>query len=193
MSLQRFLFKKHLEEGEGILFVAHKHWFFFLKDMIKFLFFGVAFPIFLAFIFPVLSFLSYFLFGASFIIFLLDFCNWYYDAWIVTDMSIIDVEWISLFERRSSRVDYEIIEGISYEISGFFSYLLGFADIHIDRPSSGANPIILRHAASPKKVELELIRYRDQFLNAKNFQDEESLKDILTSMIRRQVQREQSE
>lgn len=192
MFLHHIFFGSHLEEGEVILAAAHRHWAFFLAPMIKFLFFGLLIPVLIFFMFPVLFLLAVTIFGISLILFVLDFYDWYFDAWLITNLSIIDLDWVNLFVRRSSRIDYETIEGVSYETTGFWGYMLRYGDIQIDK-ASGTNAVMLHGATRPKRVELEILRHRTEYIDAKTKDDEHHLRDVLTSMIRRQIRSDSEE
>jgi len=107
--------------------------------------------------------------------------DWYSDAWLITSMSVITIEWNGIFSNNSARLGYEDIEGASYEIKGFWGTMLRFGDLQL-RVMSGTH-VDLNGAARPKKAELALLRAQEEYLGHKNWQDTSSLKDLLSSMV----------
>lgn len=188
MHFQHFLFRKHLEDDEEIYFVAHKHWIDVLPKFLNVLCFGFLVPWFLYFLFPALFWVAilWSLIALSKMIY--DLCDWYLDAWLATSQSIIDTEWKGLFHYTSSRVEYPSIEGVSYEIVGFWGTFLSFGQTQIDRVSS-TNPIILPYTHNPKKVEMKVLECKERFIEEKSKTDSDVLKDILSDMVSHHVRK----
>src|SRR3989338_3537458 len=126
MELSYYFFTGHLEDDEKILFIAHRHFFILFRDSIKTFFFGLVLPLILFVLFPKLI-----LFCGAWIVvgvlgMLYHFVDWYFDAWIVTNLGIIDVERNGLFDKQSKRVEYEMIDGIEYKITGVWPTIFNF-------------------------------------------------------------------
>jgi len=184
MIIDKLIFKKHLEKGENILYVVHKHWIEVVKATLEVIFFGYALPWSLYLI----GFNSKLFFWIAFtwsalatMRFLYVLVDWLSDAWLITDMSTIIVEWQGLFSNTSARVGFEDIEGASYEIKGFWGTILRFGNMTL-RVMSGSH-FDLKNVSSPKKAELALARFQDQYLNDRNMQDSASLKSLLSDMV----------
>lgn len=183
MITDKLIFKKHLEKGEEILYSVHKHWIEVLKPSAEVIFFGLILPWTLYFI----GFNSglFFWIAVTWSIlamsrFIYVFVNWYSDAWLITSMSVITIEWNGIFSNNSARIGYEDIEGASYEIKGFWGTILRYGDMRL-RVMSGSHSD-LSNVTRPKKAELALARYQDQYLNDRNMQDTNSLKNLLSSL-----------
>lgn len=60
-----------------------------------------------------------------------NFVDYYLDAWIVTNMRIINIEQRGLFSRVISEKDLETMQDITANVTGFLPTLLQYGDIHI--------------------------------------------------------------
>lgn len=184
MIVNRYIFKKHLEEGEEILYAVHKHWMAAVKPLLEVFFFGFLLPWGLYFIgFNTESFfwlaVIWSLFGFGRLIYVM--LDWYADAWLITNMSVITVEWNGFFSNLSARSSFEDVEGATYTIRGFWATVLRYGDMTL-RLMSGST-FDLKGAASPKKAELKLAFFQNKYMSERNFQDSSSLKDLLADLV----------
>ena len=188
MIIDKLIFSKHLEEGEKILYAIHRHWVKVLKQSLEVAFFGLILPWSLYFIgFNTSLFfwiaLTWSVFAYFYFMSIL--LNWYSDAWLITDMNVIIIEWNGVFNNTSARIGYEDIEGASYEIKGFWGTVLRYGNMTL-RVISGSH-FDLKNVKSPKKAELALARYQDKYLNERNMQDTASLKTLLSDLVSHQI------
>lgn len=189
MKFRDRIFSSFLDEGEKILHVAHRHIIIFKIDAAKPLFFGIVIPIVLYLFFPQVwpLFLIWGIVG----IFAIFYCfvDWYYDAWLLTNTGVIDVERNGLFDITATRIEYHMMEGMSYTIKGVLQTFLNFGDITIDK--LGAQTfVVLKDAASPKKLERLVMKYQEKFVNERSVRDHHTLKGMLSDMIAYHVQNE---
>lgn len=190
MWIDKYIFQKHLEEGESILFVAHKHWTQFLPKFLNVTFFGFIFPwiFYLAGLkstfFVILAFIWIFL---AFIRFVYDWINWYADVWLFTNMSLIIVEWHGIFSNTSQRLGYEDVEGLAFTIKGFWGTVMRFGDATL-QVLSGSH-VTMTNARRPKEIELELMRHQSSFLNQRDMLHGDKLKQLLSQMIAHHLRR----
>ncbi len=179
---KNYFFRRYLDDGESIIEVAHRHVLILKVDSVKTTFFGLLIPTFLYWLFPQ----GVFFWGIWAIIgcfgLLYHFIDWYYDAWILTDVGIIDIERNGLFDFTSTRVDYHMIEGISYTINGVWRTLFNYGDIIVDKLGTKTS-VKLKDAANPKRLERAVMRYQEKFVNSKSIRDHHALKDMLSEMI----------
>ena len=185
MLLENFLFQTHLGEGEKIKYVAHTHFLRMAKPMgLNFLF-----GFFLPFVGYLIAPAAQYFWLAIFLVFLLktihDYLDWFYDAWVVTNLGIIDLEWNGIFNRNSSKVEYDSIEGVSVEIPGFWATILSFGNLRLETISQ--SPILLNMGVSPRKIESNILKYRERYMHERSLSDENILRDILSSMVSRHV------
>jgi len=184
MLIDRIIFQKHLEEGEQVAFTAHTHWSQFLTPFARVAFFGLALPLAIYFMgFRTQLFLVIVVVWVSFAAVRLfyDFVDWYADAWLFTDKSIIIVVWHGVFSNTSQRVSYEDAEGIAFLIRGFWGTVLRFGDVTL-KTISGST-IVLNHAKQPKKVELALMEHQEKYMSKKEMNDASGLKQMLSQMV----------
>jgi hypothetical protein len=188
MILADFFFAPYLEEGEKILKVFHRHPFVMLADLLRILFFGVAIPVFLDLLFP--DFMVFILVWllVSFIRLVYVFFNWYHDAILVTNVSLISVQWNGFFDRVSSRLEYSQIDSTSSEIRGFRRTVFNYGTVAIQH-GSGV-PMVLQDAMNPKKVEKTIMMYQDKFVSDQSLKDAGTLKALLANMLKHHAKTE---
>lgn len=184
MIIEKLIFSKHLEGGEKVLYSVHKHWIDILKTVLEVGFFGFFIPWGLYF----LGFNSILFFWVAvtwsvlaYLRFLYILMDWYSDVWLITSLGIIIIEWRGLFSNTATRLGYEDIEGVAYDINGFWPTMLKYGNMTL-KVMSGNN-MDLKLVSSPQKVELAIIRFQDQFLNEKDMQDAGNLKNLLSQMV----------
>lgn len=184
MLFDKLIFQKHLEEGEEVLFTAHKHWTQFLPPVFRITFFGFLLPA----VFYYSGFKSqlFLLLIAAWVFFALvrllyDFIDWYSDVWLFTNMSIIVVEWHGLFSNTSQRVSYEDAEGVSFVIRGFWGTVFRYGDVTLNVVSG--SELVLKNAKSPKKIELALMKHQGHYMSQRERAHAGGLKELLSQMV----------
>lgn len=179
--IREIFFKGFLKEDESIHVVIHRHIFFLKRILVRDLFFGIFLPLGVWFLFPqtLLFVVIWAWFGL--IRFLYDFIGWYYDAWLVTNISILQIQWDGFFKKSATRTEYHHIESIGYEIKGFIGTLLNFGTITIEKETGGQ--IMFLNAAFPKKKVEQMMQYQDLFVTQKNIRDHRTLKGLLTDLL----------
>lgn len=175
------LFRNHLNEGEKIYFVAHTHPFLMYPTFFKILFIGILVPLGFNIIMPPFQIMWFTWIGIGVIAFSHEIMNWYLDAWLVTNQGILDIQWNNFFNKSSTRIEYHTIEGITYEIKGFWGTVMNFGNITIEKMGAGT-VMTLENVASPKRVEQEVLHYQKQFIHFKNLKDQTALRDMLVTM-----------
>lgn len=177
-------FRSYLNRGESIYFVAHTHPFVMYGAFFKALVFGILLPLGFNVIMPPFYYIWWGWAALGLLIFLYEILNWYLDAWVITNQGIIDLQWNSFFDKSSTRIEYHTIEGITYQIKGFWGTIMNFGDIMVERLGTGTI-VTLENVAFPKKVEREVLHYQDKFIRKKNMKDDMALKDMLAGMLQR--------
>ena len=171
-----------MEPEEKILRVFHRHPFVMLPEILRILFFGFAIPVFLYVLFPefLVFFAIWILISLVRIIYVL--FNWYHDSLLVTNVSLISVQWNGFFDRMSSRLEYHQIDGTQSEIRGFRRTVFNYGNLTIQH-GSGV-PVVLQDAINPKKVEKMILMYQDKFVSDQNLKDAGTLKILLANMLK---------
>ncbi len=181
-----YLFAPHLEENEKIIFAARRHPFVMLKEGLKISFFGFVLPIILWYLFPEIwfVFLIWILVGVismNKVIF-----NWYFDAILVTNISLIDVKWNGPFDRTSIRMEYQNIQGVMVQVQKLWNTIFNYGLLQVVS-AGGIVTIELEDCINPNRVESIIIAYQDQYLTNKNHKEVETLKSLLGSMVSQHV------
>ncbi|MBI5422113.1 hypothetical protein HZA44_03185 [Candidatus Peregrinibacteria bacterium] len=191
MIINRILFGKHLEEGEEILYAVHKHWVDLVKPGLEVGFFGFVLPWVLyaaGFNAKLFFWVAVAWSAMAYVRFLGIALDWYADTWLVTNMSVITIQWNGMFNNLSSRVGYEDVEGASYEITGFWATIFRYGNMTL-RVTSGSH-FAMAHVANPKGAELSIAHYRERFVTERNIQDTNSLKTLLANLVAHQTRGE---
>ncbi len=184
-KIRDFLFKNYLGDGEKISFVIHRHLFMQLGDFAKITFFGLIVPLFVMWLFPKTIVITGVWFLVGVVRFIYEFFDWYYDAWLVTDVSIIAITWQGFFEKSSARIEYHIIQGIGYEVKGIVRTIFNYGDITLEKFTGNAS--VFNGAVRPKKKVEQLGAAQEQFVKHKNFRDHHALQSLLTDLMHQHV------
>ncbi|MGE3341285.1 MAG: hypothetical protein AB7J46_05230 [Candidatus Altimarinota bacterium] len=179
------MFKRYLDKGETLLFVINHHWITVKDQMLKIGIVGYLIPLSVIIFFTGLfNPISYFFYGwliLSLMYSIYAFLDWYLDAWLLTDVSIIETSWDGFFKQRSSRVEYTSVESVDVEVKGIKQTVLNYGNIHLIK-SSGVN-IRMEKVFSPHIAASWLSKIRGEALINKNVQNAESLKGLLAEII----------
>lgn len=131
-------------DNEKAILILRRHWFIFFKSILLFVFLAFMPVIFFItvdnfiinildryFLFPflLLLFSAYYL-GIWLFLFA-NFVDYYLDAWIVTNIRILNIEQKGLFSRVISEQKIEKIQDITSEVHGIIPTFLDYGDVHI--------------------------------------------------------------
>lgn len=158
------------EEGEQNLKVIRRHWFVILPVLLGTVVLAFA-PCLLYKLFTsdllglnqairdsVLNSIdSWKVFGYSiwllilWVVFFMEWTDYYLDLWIITDRRIIDVEQKGFFHREVTSFAYNQIQDITVETKGLLETFLKFGTLHIQ--TAGHNrDIIIKSAQNPEEA-----------------------------------------
>jgi len=180
--LANIFFRSYLNQGEKIYFVAHTHPFINYASFFKALVLGIVLPLGFNLIMPPFFVIWMGWLAVGILLFLYELLDWYMDAWIITNLGIIDLQWDGFFNKSSTRIEYHTIEGVTYQIQGFWGTIMNYGDIMIERLGTGT-VVTLGDVSFPKTVEREVLKYQEKFVKAKNYKDQTALKDLLVQMV----------
>ena len=187
--IDKLLFHKHLEDEEVIARIVHKHWLIGLKFLfwpsVSFLLSWVSLALVYQYRFLVLLVALWSIW--SVVWWLRCFFDYYLDAWIVTNMGIIDLEWHGWFHRQSTRVLYIDIQGVSYEINGVLGTMLRFGTVSVEKISTGS-VIALSSVGKPRSVEALILSNMEGYLHSKNLKNARHVQELLAGYVATQVQ-----
>jgi hypothetical protein len=171
---------KDKKRGEKIILVLRRHWLTFV-----FKFFPVTSAMILLIVAHfVLSdyianwFLSgskeFVFFGETLIgmllwlIFFVLWIDYYFDAWIVTNKRIVDINQMGLFRRNVSELDHIKIQDITTEVHGIFPTLLDYGFVYVQTAGSKSrfifeqvpHPMLVRQLIA--KLQKDVIRKEEK-------------------------------
>ena len=190
MILDRIIFSGHLQDDEKLIYVVHTHWFAAYSQLFKSAFFGMLIPALFYAMFPVVA--AAWIFGVWFILgflrFFRDVADWYFDAFLITNTGIIDLDWRGFFDKSSTRIAFDDVVGISHEKKGFWASVFNFGDFLVQ--TDGTTEINLENAVAPQRAEMRLLEAKDTYSRERGLEDEKVLKEILSGMVKRHVRGE---
>lgn len=182
---EKIFFSQHLDSGEKLIYVMHRHWILAFRKMLQIGFFGMLIPAGILFFFfefdsPV-AYALYIWIGLGLIASLYVFTDWYADSWLLTNKSIIDLKWDGFFKRSAQRIGYESIESVIYKIKGIRATLLDYGTLTVN--SESGNTIKLTNIANPRRAEAKLAEIRGKIAEKSGQDNLETLKDLLADVI----------
>ena len=182
MKLANFFFGEYLEKGEKIHSVAHVSIITIWRVMIRVTFLGFVLPGLFFIFFPMLlvPVLIWMFIGLIKICY--ELYGWYYDVFLITNTSVISIKSDTIFDVTTNRVEYHMIEGVSYAIKGFWQTILNYGDIRVEKIGAGT-PITLKDCSNPARIERVILKHQEEYMEHRNFQDHKSLKDLLANML----------
>jgi hypothetical protein len=189
MKIPNILFKAYLEPEENILDIFHRHPFVIFPDLLRIALFGFIIPVFLYYLFPEFALIFVIWMLISLVRFVYVIVGWYYDTILVTNVSLLSVKWNGFFDRTSTRLEYAMIEGITCENRGVIQTIFNYGLVGITRAGAGTT-LSLPEAINPKKVERKIMAYQEHFVTDQSMKDSDTLKSLLTTMIRQHAKNE---
>lgn len=182
MIIDRLAFRNLLDENEHIVYVAHVHPFVLYPILFKALLSGILIPTGGWLLFPPLWGIWLAWISMGVLSFSYQVLSWYLDAWVVTNMAVINQVWHSPFNNSAVRIEFGTIETITSETKGFWGLLFQFGNLHIDNVAS--SPVTLKNVALPKKVERIIMEHQSKFMHNRTISDHNQLKELLTTLLR---------
>ncbi len=186
--LNRWFFRRHLDDDESILLIVHKHWLWGIRALLwptvclaaeGFCYYMLSSRAWAGTVFGVLGVVTAVWWVRS-------FYDYFLDAWIITNEGVIDVDWHGFFHRESSRVLYSDIQGVSYEIKGIVATVLRVGTMEIEKISTGGS-VKLERVARLTKVEGLILKSMEHYMHKKNLRDSEQVKDLLATLVAEQI------
>ncbi|MCF7906102.1 hypothetical protein K9L63_02855 [Candidatus Gracilibacteria bacterium] len=113
------------------------------------------------------------------------FARWYVNAALMTTESLVFIDWPKFFTRKSTRLDFWDIDEIEVERVGVASFLYNYGTLRFQK--YGGELHAVHKIYRPGRVAKIIEKYREQFLDAKNFTEESALKDLLSNMVQTHV------
>jgi uncharacterized membrane protein YdbT with pleckstrin-like domain len=155
---------KDLGDGESIIRVVHRNWFYILQQFVGIIlallvYFGAI--LFLPTLFPDLFYGQYrsaiyffenFFLLALWIFGFMIWIDYYFDVWIITSERIVNIEQQGLFSRKSSELRFSKIQDVTTEVDGFLGTVLNYGDVKIQTAGTDEE-FLFRTISDPYKVK----------------------------------------
>lgn len=186
MKLARYFFDEYLEKKESLQYAVHQNIIVILGDIFRILILGFLLPggLWLLFSELFIPAIIWMIFGFGKLLYTL--YTWYYDVWLITDRGVIDIKSKSIFDIATTRIEYHMIEGISYTISGFWHTVLNYGDLMLEKVGSGT-PVTLKNAMNPPGAEAMILKCQEKYMDGRVTRDHKTLRELLAGMVREHV------
>ncbi len=190
MIFDRILFASHLQDDEKLVYVVHSHWFAAYRTLFKAAFFGLAIPAIFYAMFPIVAAAWVFGIWAAFglLRFFREVADWYFDAFLITNLGVVDLDWNGVFDKSSTRIAFDDLVGTSYDKKGVWQSIFNFGNLAIQ--VDGTGEIKLENACAPQRAEKAVLDAKEQYARERGLEDEKALKTILSGMVKRHVRGE---
>lgn len=91
------------------------------------------------------------------VLFFMEWTDYYLDVWIITDKRVIDIEQKGFFHREVTTFRREQIQDITVETKGILGTLLKFGTLHI-QTAGHDRQIVIRNADHPEDVRALILK-----------------------------------
>jgi len=104
------------------------------------------------------------------ILFFIEWTDYRFDMWVVTNQRIVDIDQAGLFARDIATVRLEDIEDITVEMYGVFSTMLKFGTLMVQTAGS-KNEFYIKNAQNPEEAKKEIYSLIHKMKDLDNSQD----------------------
>jgi len=115
-----------------------------------------------------------------------EFFVWYFNAILMTTDNLLFVEWSGIFNKKSSRVDYWNLDEIQVVRIGIRSFMGNYGDLLFMKYNGGVL-YEAKNIHAPQRTARTIEKYREQQVDAKNFTEESSLKELISGLVQTHV------
>jgi len=162
------------EKDEKVILLLRRHPFILVKQNLLFtLYFAIPIGIYvvaklwltfiLSFpIYPVLILLISIYYSFFLLFLLVEWIDYYFDVWLVTNKRLIDVDQIGLFKRVIAETRLDKIQDITVEINGPFATLFHYGNIHI-QTAAETKRFEIRQVSEPTAIRTTVLKLYDEF------------------------------
>lgn len=155
---------KDVKDGETIVKVIHRNWFYILQQFVGVILALALFAgaiLFLPLYFPeivngqmrsVIAFFENFFLLTLWIFSFIIWIDYYFDVWVITSERIINIEQQGLFSRKSSELRLNKIQDVTTGVHGFLGTVLNYGDVEIQTAGEEEN-FRFKTISDPYKVK----------------------------------------
>jgi hypothetical protein len=117
------------------------------------------------------------------------FIDWYGNAILMTTESLVFAEFVHLFDRKITRIDYWDLDDVELEKKGVSDYIGNRGDLIFTKVSGGKD-VYFKRINNPKKIIEKIRKHKSLMLDEKNFTEESALKDLLSKLVQTHVRKD---
>ncbi len=114
------------------------------------------------------------------------FFKWYFNAILMTTENLLIVEWKNFLHKKSSRIDYWNLDSIDVVRIGMRAFMGNYGDLYFMKYNGGILHTAKRMYA-PQRMARRIEKYREEQVDAKNFTEESSLKELISGLVQSHV------
>ncbi len=190
LFLQKYIFKEHLDTGEKLFEIFHRHSIEMWGRFISWSIIGLFIPISITLYAHNLGYNYSWWWATAWIIISLSWIiyhiiDWYFDVILITNYSIIHVQWHGIFEKESSRIEYEDMKELNISTDGILQTIFNYGQIEIFTMSGGKT--LFSNIADPQNAEQILRKYKTNFTKFQRLTDSNEMETILSEMVNQHV------
>ena len=109
------------------------------------------------------------------------YVNWYVNAIVMTDVGLVFVEWPSLFQKQSTRIDFYNLDQVGVLKLGFKSYLGNYGTLNFFQV--GGHHVEFHGINRPGQVARLIEKQKEKTIDNKNFTEESALKHLISQLV----------
>lgn len=168
--------KIQLEAEEEILSVIRRHWFFVFKQC-AFIALLMLLPLLallsililmpegttsaLASYSPHITFLYAFWLLINVMLLATIWTDYYLDIWCITNLRIIKIDQVSLFNRKTGSFRLERMQDVNVEINGILATFLDYGTIHVQTASADLEEFKATYLPKPADIKAQILKATD--------------------------------
>ncbi len=181
MHLGHKLYSAFLENDETILYTIRTHPKLFFKELVQTAVIFILPAFYLNQVFPNLKLIWQLSMLVGIVKIVAQSALWYFNAFLTTNASFVHIDYAGFFNHAITRIDFNQVESINYEVRGITSTLLNKGDILLTKLSG--NIEVIKNVYAPKRKVRHLTELYESLCNQQLQKQHANLKDILTNML----------
>jgi len=185
MNIQETLFRSYLEEGEEIIYTIRTHPKLFLRQLSVNALVYLVPSIWLLIYVEKFSIIWKIAVTIGLFKLFAEISLYYFNCFMATNLSFLHLNFKGFFNHSISRIEYNQVEGMDYEIKGLLNTLINNGSIHIEKLSGNVESITNVYKAKAKVKKLTKIH---EGLHSQQLHKQHSnLKEILTDLLQNHI------
>lgn len=186
------LFRELLQEDESLDYIIHRHSLALVWPLFKSILLGLVAPALMWWLYNsdqtlVLIAMAWLFLGLLWVIY--TFLDWHYDAFLLTNQHLIEIQWEGFFTRKANRIRYNNINNVSADTKGILCSLFGFADLKL-MTTAGEEKTLKKAGRAKEALNLLMQRSSNDARNRAQETEQSSqadLKEALKALLKEEL------